>query len=100
MLDDFRFCEERQKAVQLSRSGPHLSNDLIKKMSKSFAEAVLLKENERASGSFQLDRQHTTLHFPFILLIFCSYLNDLDCLTRLMALIRRSSSINMTHIVF
>jgi hypothetical protein len=65
ILDDFQFYEERQKVMQVRKSRPQasmvsapvagisernpvpFSNDLIKKMSKSFAEAVLLKEDER-----------------------------------------------------
>ncbi|KAJ6393154.1 hypothetical protein OIU77_022604 [Salix suchowensis] len=65
ILDDFHFYEERQKVMQVRKSRPQVrvasapvvgvnernlapfSNDLIKKMSNSFAEAVSLKENER-----------------------------------------------------
>ncbi|KAJ6945617.1 hypothetical protein NC651_000623 [Populus alba x Populus x berolinensis] len=65
ILDDFQFYEERQKVMQVRKSRPQasmvsapvagvsernpvpFSNDLIKKMSKSFADAVLLKEDER-----------------------------------------------------
>ncbi|CAK7336167.1 unnamed protein product [Dovyalis caffra] len=72
ILDDFHFYEERQKVMQVRKSRPQISmastpvvgvgeqkpipysNDLIKKMSKSFAEAVLLKENERAHSRSQL----------------------------------------------
>ncbi|XP_022776326.1 uncharacterized protein LOC111317998 [Durio zibethinus] len=70
ILDDFYFYEERQKAMQerkarqlatpvaspddLVRESPNLAslpNDFVKKMSKSFAEALLLKENEKAGGA-------------------------------------------------
>ncbi|GMI70844.1 evolutionarily conserved C-terminal region 5 [Hibiscus trionum] len=69
ILDDFYFYEERQKAMQerkarqlttlvdsddLVREAPNLSslpNDFVKKMSKSFAEVLLLNENEKASGA-------------------------------------------------
>lgn len=66
ILDDFYFYEQRQKAMQERKAGQQgsqvsplsvvvseqqnpvsLSNDFIKKMSKSFAEAVLLTEHER-----------------------------------------------------
>ncbi|KAL4318144.1 hypothetical protein GQ457_18G022690 [Hibiscus cannabinus] len=70
ILDDFYFYEERQKAMQerkarqlattlvasddLVREAPSLSslpNDLVKKMSKSFAEVLLLNENRKAGGA-------------------------------------------------
>ncbi|KAL4304546.1 hypothetical protein GQ457_10G026690 [Hibiscus cannabinus] len=69
ILDDFYFYEERQKAMQerkarqpatlmaaedLARDSPDLvslPNDLVKKMSKSFAEVLLLKEKEKAGGT-------------------------------------------------
>ncbi|KAK8512769.1 hypothetical protein V6N12_030185 [Hibiscus sabdariffa] len=70
ILDDFYFYEERQKAMQerkarqlattlvasddLVREAPSLAslpNDLVKKMSKSFAEVLLLNENRKAGGA-------------------------------------------------
>ncbi|XWS34559.1 hypothetical protein CRYUN_Cryun21dG0048600 [Craigia yunnanensis] len=70
ILDDFYFYEERQKAMQerkarqltglvaspndlVGESQKHVSlpNDFVKKMSKSFAEALLLNENEKAGGA-------------------------------------------------
>ncbi|XP_039007030.1 YTH domain-containing protein ECT3-like isoform X2 [Hibiscus syriacus] len=69
ILDDFYFYEERQKAMQerkarqlttlvvsgdLVRDAPNLvslPNDFVKKMSKSFAEVLLLNENEKAGGA-------------------------------------------------
>lgn len=69
ILDDFYFYEERQKAMQdrktrqltslvaspndlvsESQNNESLPNDLVKKMSKSFAEALLLNENAKGSG--------------------------------------------------
>ncbi|XVE85333.1 hypothetical protein DITRI_Ditri17bG0083300 [Diplodiscus trichospermus] len=69
ILDDFYFYEERQKAMEErkarltsmvtspndlvgeSRNLVSLPHDVVKKMSKSFAEAVLLNENEKAGGA-------------------------------------------------
>ncbi|OMO88147.1 hypothetical protein COLO4_20411 [Corchorus olitorius] len=67
ILDDFYFYEERQKAMQERKARQQtnlvaspddlvgesqnlvsLPNDFVKKMSKSFAEALLLNENEKA----------------------------------------------------
>lgn len=67
ILDDFHFYEERQKAMQVRKSRQQsslvsspvvgvgenpvsLSNDFVKKMSKSFAEAVSLNEHESTSS--------------------------------------------------
>ncbi|MBA0642484.1 hypothetical protein Goklo_026863 [Gossypium klotzschianum] len=68
ILDDFYFYEERQKAMQERKARQltslvasddlvceasnlvSLPNDIVKKMSKSFAEVLLLNENEKAGG--------------------------------------------------
>lgn len=68
ILDDFYFYEERQKAMQERKARQltslvasddlvceasnlvSLPNDIVKKMSKSFAEVLLLNENEQAGG--------------------------------------------------
>ncbi|KAK6252769.1 hypothetical protein QUC31_014489 [Theobroma cacao] len=70
ILDDFYFYEERQKAMQErkarqlssmvaspddfvgeSQNFVSLPNDFVKKMSKSFAEALLVNENEKTGGA-------------------------------------------------
>lgn len=71
ILDDFHFYEQRQKAMQERKAGQQanrvappslavggekqnqvsLSNDFIKTMSKSFAEAVLLTEHQKEHSS-------------------------------------------------
>lgn len=69
ILDDFYFYEERQKAMQERKARQltslvasddlvceasnlvSLPNDIVKKMSKSFAEVLLLNENEKAGGA-------------------------------------------------
>lgn len=71
ILDDFHFYEQRQKAMQERKAGQQasrvappslavggekqnpvsLSNDFMKTMSKSFAEAVLLTEHGKEHSS-------------------------------------------------